>query len=136
MNAPKIEKMKLDPKVLVTMGRKGKALIVIQSALILSAMNDFKGTNLKQMKKPKEFINSKAWKGVKNGDGGAYWQLKDKGATFNRLYKLAQPAQNSINKLEYDKPVKALINAFHAIPSLTGRPGQKIEQNSLKGLRL
>jgi len=136
MDRPKIEKIKLEPKTLMKLGRKGNALIVIQSALVLAGMNNFKGTNLKKLRKPKAFIDSKAWKGVQNGDGGAYWLLKEEEGTFTKLYKLAQNATNSINKLEYDKSVKDLVNGFHAIPNIRGKNGKKLKKNSLIGVIL
>jgi len=136
MDILKIEKMKLDPKILTRMGRKGKALIVIQSALELSAMNNFEGTKIKEMKKPRAFIDSKAWKGTANGDGGAYWQLDNNSERFNTLYELCKPAQESINRLIYDDPVKNLINAFYDIPHLRGKKGKILQKDSLARLTL
>lgn len=136
MSAPISEQIKLDPKVLKKMGPKGKALIVIQSALVLSAMHDFEGTNIKEMCKPKAFIDTKAWKGKEKGEGGAYWQLDEKGSIFKNLYQLAKDAMTSIGELEYDNSVKNLINGFHAIPHLKGRKGRTLERDSLKGLTL
>ncbi len=136
MSSSQVTKIKLDPEKLKNMGPKGNVLIVIQSALVLAASNDFKGTKIKGFKKPKAFIDSKAWKGLKNGDGGAYWQLKEQEKPFLKLHKLAKAAIDSINELEYDKSVKNLINAFYAIPAIKGRKKKTLDKNSLNGLTL
>ncbi len=136
MTTPKIEKIRLEPDVLEKMGRKGLALIVIQSAFIFAKLNDFENTNIKDMAKPEALFTTKGWKGSENGVGGAYWQMDEDGDAFKELYEQVKAARNSMGKLEYDKAVTDLINSYYAIPSLKGRKGKEIDVELLKGLKL
>ncbi len=132
----KIKKIKLDADTLLELGKKGKCLYVVQSAFIFAKMNEFEGTVIKAMAKPEALVSTKAWKAQENGVGGAYWMLEDSSDTFKALYELAKAARNSINKMEYDKAVTDLIDAFYNIPSLKGRKGKTLEKDSLKDLKL
>jgi len=136
MDAPKIEKIKLEPKELQKLGKKGLALIVIHSAFIFARINDFKDTNICDMSKPEALFSTKAWKGKENGQGGAYWMLDEEEDIFKELYEQVKLAKASMEKLEYDEAVTGLINQFHAIPSLKGRKSREIDVDMLKELKL
>jgi len=136
METSKIEKIKLDPKVLTELGRKGNLLIYIQSALILADMNGYQQTHLIHLIRPKNLIHTKAWKGVVNGNGGAFWLLDEEGEIFNKMYDLAKKAKRSLNQLDYTQSVIDLVNSFYEIPNLRGRSGPQLDKNSLKGIQL
>ncbi len=107
----------------------GMVLLIIRAAFSLTKQHGFKGTDLEGNDNAGQLVYTKG------KEDGAFEALEVGGEEFGKVLDAAKAAQSDIDKLKYSDSVKALINAWNAIPKKE-RVGTGLKEGSVSDIDL